>query len=303
MRKHMLIVAMLIVLTSIAGCGWGGVGETPASQPIADLGCTEHKAMAMVKRSEPGSSISPAGYQIVGGGLRDGWLFSHTAGFAVYVGPGCDPWFPITVGALVQKIQSASYSNNRFVLIGIGSGSDASTAPTVTPYRLEVNPATGLETVDYNQDPIGNIPGVIVMPLYPDKPPTIIRSIEIETTPSGFRVIISTDLPKRTSFALDGGFAPEIRSQRYDLTIDGAIVKRVSVPRAFPFPVTISTGLPPNVASVYSPSAWRALPKTLSTSPKSGENALTLTIDGISRGWMLTSDISQGTITLTFSRQ
>ncbi len=161
-------------------------------------------------------------------------------------------------------------------------------------------------SIHYDGDPIGDVAGSIVLLLDPGAPPVIIRSLGVETTPNGFRVVISTDLPKRSTFSLGGGmlYSSEGSPTRtYELVIQGAILDRGAVQSTLPSGVTVSKGLPsPYMVSLYSASLWRALPKKTSTSSKPGENAYTMTLGGISPDWTLTTAENQGEITLTITK-
>ena len=306
MDKLMLVSVAAAVL--LAGCG--DTASPKALQSHTEhhrvrRTCTVRVAMSMVRRSELGSSTPPSGYRLVGGGPSDGWLFSHTEGFDVYVGPNCDPWFPITVGAIVQKVQSVQYADHRFTLVGVGNGSDSSNAPAVPPYRLVVDPATGLETIHYSMLPIDD--GVeIVNPLFPNAPPVNIHSLSVVSTSTGFRIVLSTDLPKRATFSLVGGMlynSDGSPTSTYQLIIQGGRLSRVYVPSSLPLAVTVSKGLPSiYTTSIYSPSDWRSLPKSVSTTLKAGDNAYTVNLVGVSPEWTVTTTETRGVITVTITK-
>lgn len=256
--------------------------------------CTQSQAAALF---EGRATLS----KVVGGSPSDGWVFGDPHGYYGYVGPGCEPWFPWPVGAEVQDVQSAQYSSQQFTLVGIGNGSDNSTATPVPPYQMVVSPQTGLEFIAYAQDPVGDIPGGIVLPLWPGQPAVVVKSIALQSTPTGFQLIFQTDLPKRASFSLAGHILFE--TANYQLQIEGAVLPAsVAVPAGLPYTVQLSKGLPEVSTGINSPSAWGpgAGPWLAGLAPE--EDTYTLSLLGVQPTWLLSTNENGGTITLTLTK-
>lgn len=241
--------------------------------------------------------------KLVDGDGTHGWLFEEFGAY-VYVGPKCQGWFPVTVGAVTNAVRSVNFSNGDWTLTGTGSGSDASGAPSIPPYLMMVDPATGLETVQYTGAPVAGMPGVFVLPLTPNGPPVNVRSLLVQARGAGISLTLSTDLPKRATFSLVGG--PKFTAQgaptsTYQLVMEGAALDAVSVPSDLPVDVVISRGLPsPDWASIYSHGAWRLLPSDMNFQP--GQDAYTVDIRGIPANWTVSSSVADGVISLTFAK-
>lgn len=303
MRRTMLIPTALTVL--LAGCASTPATTAAGPHHAEHASCTQQQALRLVRASDAGSSTPASGYRLVGGDSRDGWVFRHTFGFDVYVGPHCDPWFPIAVGVATQRVRSVRYVDHRFILVGVGNGSDASGAPMVAPYQMVVDPATGLETIGYSRMPTRD-GGVFVQPLYPDEPPLTIRSLSVAATPDGYRIAFSTNLPRRATFLLTAEMlyrSDGSPTSTFQIGIQGARLKRVSVAHGLPVVVTVSRGLPsPDATSIYSEGYWRSLPSRTPAGPPPGANAYTVELKGIEPSWTFATAEDGGVLTITITR-
>lgn len=306
MKKSMFLSIAVGVL--LAGCGGStGTAKGPPSNTKGTVSCSEQNALRMVENLQSGSSIPKSGFRLVGGSKTDGWLFQHKLGFDNYVGPNCSPWFPLTVGAITQRIQSAQYVHHHFHLVGVGDGSDASSATTIPPYEMTVNPAAGLEVIDYSRAPLANNPGAIVLPLYPNAPPVHIQSVSAHATAKGFQLVLSVSLPQppeRSTFSLTGLMLRRsngTHSSTYQLVLEGVQGGHLSAPKSFPWQITMREGLPSKTyPSIYSAGDWRSVPTNMRYTP--GDNAYTIDIHGVSSRWNLSTQTVANQITLTFTK-
>lgn len=302
----MLLPIAAVVL--LAGCGGSaGTAKGSPSNTKGMVSCSEQKALQMVENAQSGSSIRKSGVHLVGGSKTDGWLFQHDLGFDEYVGPDCPPWFPVTVGAVTQRIQSAQYVHHHFRLVGIGDGSDASSATAVPPYTLTLNPAAGLEVIDYSSVPLDN-PEPIILPLYPDGAPAGLQSVTVHSTANGFQLLLSARFPQppeRATCSLTGRLlvrSDGAPSSTYQLVLEGMQGGRLSVPRAFPWEISMREGLPaPTDTSIYSPGYWRNNSMLGHVRFTPGDNAYTIEIHGVSPRWNMSTQTVANQITLTFT--
>jgi hypothetical protein len=91
---------LAVVSPMFGGCGYDQVTSHWAS-PMPRKGCNERSALQIAQRRElPDSSTPPSDVYAIGGSTSDGWLFGHRSGFYLYVGPQCNAWYPVTVGAM-----------------------------------------------------------------------------------------------------------------------------------------------------------------------------------------------------------
>jgi hypothetical protein len=295
MRRTFLIAACLVF--ALAGCGSARGVAVGRAAPR----CTSERARRMVERRLQHSGLASTAWTLIGGSQQDGWLFRHRLGFYNYVGPGCGPWFPVTVGALDQGVRSARYVGHQFLLVGTRD-SESSGAPPVPPYTIRLDPATGLIFIAYRKLPV-TFPADIVDPTWPGQPPVHVRGIAVRKVALGFDVVFQTDLAHRSSFVLFGSGPNPDTTGVYEIEVmDATWPRRLVAPKGLP--ITLEKGLPPYATSVDSPEWWgsgatQALARAHLTAE---EDTYTIKIRGVTGTWTLSTYELDGQVLLEFRR-